>query len=239
MNRLDRHEIQGRKNGVEDNILFSKSFQTWSGAKYRRLWTERSLQEIIIEKKIVGYICCLKCCISLVVSSDIMQIQQCNLSFVPSGKWAYVDVRLLFLRGLDVQRFQKQKMKVLSMAIWNQGHTSKRNLYFVSVHMLHLSCYFLLGKKISCPHLNLSRHKRLVIGYNCNCKKFAIFTRISWWLIHSWWFLNDCWLQIATRMVIEYGWSPDDSPAIYITSKAVIIYLMRPKSQLCCVLVFL
>ncbi|CAL9154165.1 probable inactive ATP-dependent zinc metalloprotease FTSHI 5, chloroplastic isoform X1 [Musa acuminata AAA Group] len=27
--------------------------------------------------------------------------------------------------------------------------------------------------------------------------------------------------EIATRMVIEYGWSPDDSPAIYITSKAV------------------
>lgn len=52
MNRLDRREILGRKNGVEDNIVFSKSFQTWSGAKYRRLWTERSLQEIIIEKKI-------------------------------------------------------------------------------------------------------------------------------------------------------------------------------------------
>ncbi|WOL03717.1 hypothetical protein Cni_G12437 [Canna indica] len=27
--------------------------------------------------------------------------------------------------------------------------------------------------------------------------------------------------EIATRMVIQYGWSPDDSPAIYITSKAV------------------
>uniref|UniRef100_A0A6V7QYZ6 AAA+ ATPase domain-containing protein n=1 Tax=Ananas comosus var. bracteatus TaxID=296719 RepID=A0A6V7QYZ6_ANACO len=27
--------------------------------------------------------------------------------------------------------------------------------------------------------------------------------------------------EIATRMVIQYGWGPDDSPAIYITSKAV------------------
>ncbi|OAY76690.1 ATP-dependent zinc metalloprotease FtsH 3, partial [Ananas comosus] len=27
--------------------------------------------------------------------------------------------------------------------------------------------------------------------------------------------------EIATRMVIQYGWGPDDSPAIYITSKAM------------------
>uniref|UniRef100_A0A6V7QXZ2 AAA+ ATPase domain-containing protein n=1 Tax=Ananas comosus var. bracteatus TaxID=296719 RepID=A0A6V7QXZ2_ANACO len=28
--------------------------------------------------------------------------------------------------------------------------------------------------------------------------------------------------EIATRMVIQYGWGPDDSPAIYITSKACV-----------------
>lgn len=33
--------------------------------------------------------------------------------------------------------------------------------------------------------------------------------------------LIDVLQQIATQMVIQYGWGPDDSPAIYYTSNAV------------------
>lgn len=31
-------------------------------------------------------------------------------------------------------------------------------------------------------------------------------------------------MQIATRMVIQYGWGPDDSPTIYHHGNAVLIY---------------
>lgn len=33
-------------------------------------------------------------------------------------------------------------------------------------------------------------------------------------------------LQIATRMVLQYGWGPDDSPAIYYSSNAVLPYFI-------------
>ena len=32
------------------------------------------------------------------------------------------------------------------------------------------------------------------------------------------------WMQIATRMVIQYGWGPDDSPTIYHHGTAVLIF---------------
>lgn len=32
------------------------------------------------------------------------------------------------------------------------------------------------------------------------------------------------WVQIATRMVIQYGWGPDDSPTIYHHGTAVLIF---------------
>lgn len=35
--------------------------------------------------------------------------------------------------------------------------------------------------------------------------------------------------QIATRMVIQYGWGPDDSPAIYHHSNAVFSFLQIQK----------
>ena len=34
-------------------------------------------------------------------------------------------------------------------------------------------------------------------------------------------------LQIATRMVIQHGWGPDDSPAVYYYSNAVCISLTK------------
>lgn len=36
---------------------------------------------------------------------------------------------------------------------------------------------------------------------------------------------------MATRMVLQYGWGPDDSPAIYYSSNAVLLYFfffMKP-----------
>lgn len=38
-----------------------------------------------------------------------------------------------------------------------------------------------------------------------------------------------CQVQICTQMVIQYGWSPDDSPAIYITRKEVVIHSLKLK----------
>lgn len=33
-------------------------------------------------------------------------------------------------------------------------------------------------------------------------------------------------LQIATRMVVQYGWGPDDSPAIYYRTRAVYTFII-------------
>lgn len=30
--------------------------------------------------------------------------------------------------------------------------------------------------------------------------------------------------QIATRMVLQYGWGPDDSPAVYYATNAVTVF---------------
>lgn len=32
--------------------------------------------------------------------------------------------------------------------------------------------------------------------------------------------------QIATRMVLQYGWGPDDSPAVYYATNAVTFFLI-------------
>lgn len=42
--------------------------------------------------------------------------------------------------------------------------------------------------------------------------------------------------QIATRMVIQYGWGPDDSPAIYYHSNAVFFFLCIQELVMTCVL---
>lgn len=189
------------------------------------------------------------------------------------------------------------------MEIWNQGHTLKRSSSFALVHILHLKCFFLLGKKTSCPHLSSSKHKRyvtflllLVANMECRTKLHhptypipfhtgfilvwclvlywhSVYILIPYWILYwycsrmvlvwgsvprwhilvakasckiilplseqsfsdLWSFLHllyDCYLQIATRMVIQYGWGPDDSPAIYISSKAVCINSQRPKFHL-------
>jgi len=63
---------------------------------------------------------------------------------------------------LDVQKSQKQEMRVQSMGIQNQDHILKRSWCFVLVLMLHPKCYFLLGKKIYFLFMKYSRRKRLV-----------------------------------------------------------------------------
>ena len=32
--------------------------------------------------------------------------------------------------------------------------------------------------------------------------------------------------QIATRMVLQYGWGPDDSPAVHYATNAVNVFLI-------------
>lgn len=124
-------------------------------------------------------------------------------------------------RELGAQRSLKLGMKVISMAMLNQDRILKRNLYFALDLMFQPSCCFHLGRIMFFLHQSWNRLRRLQL-----LPLFLIDSvscLISLVLIQE--FNFDVLYQIATRMVIQYGWGPDDSPTIYHHGNMVFPFL--------------
>lgn len=123
-------------------------------------------------------------------------------------------------RELDAQKSPKQ-VKVPQMEMLNREGTLKRNLYFVLALILHLSFCYHLGKKTYFLHQNCKRLKRLYEGTLLWYSFYVIVVRLLIYVVVCSYSFS--LQQIATRMVIQYGWGPDDSTTIYHHSNAVLI----------------
>lgn len=143
-------------------------------------------------------------------------------------------------RELDAQRSLRRGVKALWMPTQNQDLIWKRNLFFALVHILQLSSYFHLGKRISSLLRSWCKHRRLVLGccafhqvYIILCIGFLMMEKNQSCNVQA--LIDTCnFKQIATRMVIQYGWGPDDSPAIYYRSGAVFIFCSFLSLLFCC-----